>query len=309
MAKTESIPDATPGPLPGSESLSASARSPLTLAVMQCASLPLQVEANLQRLEAAAARARAAGAHVLLTPEMFLTGYSIGAEAVQALAQPRDGGYAQAVTRIAVTHQIAIVWGYPEREADGALFNAAQWTSAQGTAVLHYRKTHLYGALDRAQFSAGMVNADISQLATLHGWRVGLLICYDVEFPENTRRLALAGADCVLVPTANMDRYDFVPRTLVPARAFENQMVLAYANYCGPEGKLRYGGLSSIVDALGQPLALAGRDESLLFATLTPEALAHARSEQTHLQEHALRMHSSTFHRDSSDSGEVGNTV
>lgn len=286
--------DSTPAPLPEPESLCASARTPLTLAVLQCCSLPLQAEANLQKLEAAAARAHAAGAHVLLTPEMFLTGYSIGAEAVQALAQPRDGGYAQAVARMAITHQIAIVWGYPERAADGAIFNAAQWTSAQGAAVLHYRKTHLYGALDRAQFSAAAVEPGNSQLAALHGWQIGLLICYDVEFPENTRRLALAGADCVLVPTANMDRYDIVPNTLVPTRAFENQMVLAYANYCGPEGMLRYGGLSAVVDALGQPLAKAGREEALLIATLTPEALDHARAKQTHLQEQAQRLRDSS---------------
>jgi predicted amidohydrolase len=270
-------------------------RTPLTLAVWQCSSLPLQVQANLQRLDAAAAQARAAGADLLLTPEMFLTGYNIGAEAVRSLAQPRDGGYAQAVARIAQTHGVAIVWGYPERDATDAIFNAAQMTSARGTPLLHYRKTHLYGALDRAQFSAAPVDAANSQLAELHGWNIGLLICYDVEFPENPRRLALAGADCVLVPTANMERYDFVPATLVPTRAFENQTVLAYANYCGPEGNLRYGGLSSVVGALGQPLAVAGRDEALLIATLTPEALDHARTEQTHLHEQALRPHGSRF--------------
>jgi len=268
-----------------------SARTPLTLAVLQCPSLPLQVAMNLQRLGAAAAKARAAGADVLLTPEMFLTGYSIGSDAVRTLAQPRDADYARAVAGIAQTHGIAIAWGYPERDASGAVFNAAQLTSAQGTALLHYRKTHLYGALDRAQFSAAPADAGNSQLAALNGWNIGLLICYDVEFPENPRRLALAGADCLLVPTANMDRYDFVPSTLVPTRAFENQIALAYANYCGPEGSLRYGGLSSIVNALGQPLAAAGREDALLLATLTPEALDHARAEQTHLHELAQRVH------------------
>lgn len=270
------------------------ARTPLTLAVLQCTSLPLQVAANLQRLEEAAVRARAAGADLLLTPEMFLTGYSIGAEAVHALAQLRDGAYAQALAGIAHRQGIAIAWGYPERDASGAIFNAAQLTSAEGKALLHYRKTHLYGALDRSQFSAAPIDAANSQLAELHGWKLGLLICYDVEFPENPRRLALAGADCLLVPTANMDRYDFVPATMVPTRAFENQMVLAYANYCGPEGKLRYGGLSAVVDALGQPLAMAGRDEALLLATLDPAALALARTEQTHLQEQAQRLRGAT---------------
>jgi predicted amidohydrolase len=282
------MPQAMPVPIPMSapERL----RTPLTLAVWQCTSLPVQVAANLERLDTAAARARAAGADLLLTPEMFLTGYSIGLDAVRALAQPRDSDYAQAVARIAQTHGIAIVWGYPESDPSGALYNAAQMTSAKGVALLHYRKTHLYGTLDRAQFSAGAVDADNHQLAELNGWKLGLLICYDVEFPENPRRLALAGADCVLVPTANMDRYDFVPDTLVPTRAFENQVALAYANYCGPEGNLRYGGLSSVVDALGRPLAKAGRVDALLLATLTSEGLDHARTEQTHLQEHAQRL-------------------
>jgi 5-aminopentanamidase len=76
-------------------------RTPLTLAVLQCPSLAQQVDANLQRLDEAAARAGAAGAQLLLTPEMFLTGYHLGADAVRALAQDRAGAYAQAVARMA----------------------------------------------------------------------------------------------------------------------------------------------------------------------------------------------------------------
>ena len=265
------------------------ALGPLTLAVFQCTSQPLDVAGNLERMERVAQQARAQGADLLLFPEMFVTGYAIGPEAVQQLAQSREGAYRHAVAHIARTAGLGIVFGYPERREDGGVFNAAQWVDADGGVVLNYRKTHLYGTLDRSQFSAEALSDANSALGVLHGWKLGLLICYDVEFPENTRRLALTGADCVLVPTANMDTYDFVPDTLVPTRAFENQMMLAYANYCGPEGKLRYGGLSSVVDALGQPLAKAARDESLLIATLQPEALLDARSKQTHLQEHANR--------------------
>lgn len=270
----------------------ASTRTPFILAVFQCASQPLDVAGNLERMERIAQQARTQGADLLLFPEMFVSGYSIGADAVQQLAQSREGAYRHAVAHIARTTGVAMVFGYPERGEDGRVFNAAQWIDAEGEVVLNYRKTHLYGALDRSQFSAGDVSEANSALGVLNGWKLGLLICYDVEFPENTRRLALAGADCVLVPTANMDTYDLVPDTLVPTRAFENQMVLAYANYCGPEGKLRYGGLSAVVDALGQPLAKAARTESLLLATLTPEALDDARSKQTHLQEHAARLQS-----------------
>jgi 5-aminopentanamidase len=265
-------------------------RQLLTLAVFQCASQPLDVAGNLERMERMAHQARTQGADLLLFPEMFVTGYSIGPESVQQLAQSREGAYRHAVAHIARTAGVGLVFGYPERGDDGCVFNAAQWIDAGGEVVLNYRKTHLYGTLDRSQFSAEDVGDTNSVLGMLHGWKLGLLICYDVEFPENTRRLALAGADCALVPTANMDTYDFVPDTLVPTRAFENQMVLAYANYCGPEGHMRYGGLSSVVDALGQPLAQAAREECLLIATLQPDALVDARSKQTHLQEHAQRL-------------------
>ena len=62
-------------------------------------------------------------------------------------------------------------------------------------------------------------------MVDLNGWRLGMLICYDVEFPENARQLALAGADLIAAPTANMIPYDVVATTIVPARAFENQVM------------------------------------------------------------------------------------
>jgi predicted amidohydrolase len=100
------------------------------------------------------------------------------------------------------------------------------------------------------------------------GWRLGLLICYDVEFPETMRLLALQGADAALVPTANMRAFDEVPQLLVPARACENQMFVAYANACGEEPGLVYGGLSSLVSPRGHVLARAGRDAGLLYGQL-----------------------------------------
>ena len=257
-------------------------RSPLTLALLQCAPGPLDVAGNLQRLKQAAEQARAGGADVLVCPEMFVTGYNIGLSAVAQLAQPADGEYAQAVGEIAKRHGLAIVYGYPERAADGTVFNAAQWINADGQRALNYRKTHLFGALDKNQLAAGDLS---TALVDLKGWRVGLLICYDVEFPENTRRLALAGADLIVVPTANMADFDFVATTLVPVRAYENQVYLAYANYTGPEGDLHYGGLSTVAAPDGAVLAQAGRDETLVFATLDPERLAAARRQHTHLMD------------------------
>ena len=255
-------------------------KTPLTLALLQCTPGPLDVPGNLQRLEAAAKQAARGGADLLLCPEMGMTGYNIGATSVRQLAQPAHGGYAQAVAEIARRHGLAVLYGYPELSDDGAVFNAAQWINAQGERCLNYRKTHLYGTLDKAQFAAGQPT---TALVELKGWRVGVLICYDVEFPENTRRLARAGADLIAVPTANMADFDFVSNAVIPVRAYENQTYVAYANYVGHEADIHYGGLSTVAAPDGSLLAQAGRDETLLFATLLAPRLAAARRQCTHL--------------------------
>ncbi|CAM5716447.1 Carbon-nitrogen hydrolase OS=Streptomyces alboniger OX=132473 GN=CP975_05405 PE=3 SV=1 [Streptomyces alboniger] len=72
------------------------------------------------------------------------------------------------------------------------------------------------------------------------------MICYDVEFPENVRAHALAGTDLLLVPTAQMHPFQFVAESVVPVRAFENQMYVAYVNRVGQEGEFEFVGLSTL---------------------------------------------------------------
>lgn len=246
----------------------------LNLALWQTPHLDTTAQ-SLAQLDATAAQASAQGADLLLCPEMGLTGYAIGPDRVAALAEPADGPLAQAVSTIAQRHRIAIVYGYPERHPEGGQpFNAAQAIGPQGEPLGHYRKTHLYGALDHAQFSAGDA---ASRVFVWRGWRLGLLICYDVEFPETVRALALQGAEAVLVPTANMVGFDEVSTLLVPARACENRLYLAYANACGAEGNTPYNGLSTVADARGTVLAQAGRTEALLVIPLQRAAWLAAR--------------------------------
>ena len=252
----------------------------MRIAVSQHAPLAGDKAGNLARLDVAASQAAVVGAALLVCPEMALTGYNIGAAAVQALAEPADGVSADAVARIAQRCGIAIVYGYPERGAPGEVFNAVQCIDAAGRRVANHRKTHLFGSLDRGLFAAGDA---LSSPFELNGWRIGLLICYEVEFAENARRLALAGADLIAVPTANMREFDFVATTLVPTRAYENQCVVAYANHCGSEGEIDYGGLSSIVGADGAVLAQAGRDAALLVTDLDRVLLDASRARLPYL--------------------------
>ncbi|SCW44844.1 carbon-nitrogen hydrolase family protein [Ancylobacter rudongensis] len=253
----------------------------MRLALLQTAGDPSnEPVANLARLDAAAAEAAAGGADLLLAPEMFLTGYNIGREAAVAKAEPAEGTSARRAGEIARTHGIGLCYGYPERGDGGAIYNSCLLLDKDGTRLLNFRKTHLFGDLDRAMFAPGEGSAE---LASFEGYRVGMLICYDVEFPEAVRALALAGADLVLVPTANMKPYDAVSHVVVPARAFESELFVAYANRCGVEGELDYMGLSCVGDPHGLHLAMAGDGEELLFADLDPARLKAARAINTHV--------------------------
>ena len=96
-----------------------------------------------------------------------------------------------------------------------------------------------------------------------------MLICYDVEFSHHVQALQEKGVELILVPTANPIAYKYVTEFSVPARAVENRMTIAYANFCGSEGNITYGGKSLIAGPDGVALASAGLGEVLLLADLS----------------------------------------
>lgn len=260
----------------------------MRVALYQCQPLPLDIPANLQRLQVIAVQAKDK-ADLLVLPEMFLTGYNIGAKAVAELAQAQDGDAAQQIAELAKANNMAIVYGYPERAEDGHIYNSVQLIDAQGQRLCNYRKTHLFGELDRTMFSQG---PDAFPVVDLEGWKLGLLICYDLEFPENARRLALAGAELIVVPTANMAPYDFIADVTVRSRAFENQCYVVYANYCGHEGDIHYCGHSSIAAPNGVQIAMAQSEEMLIVATLDSQQLLDAKDGNFYLADRRPELYS-----------------
>lgn len=223
------------------------------------------VAANLDRLEEAARGAARQGAGLLIAPEMFLSGYAIGPERVRALAEPVDGPSAARAAAIARDAGIALLYGYPELGEGDAVYNAALLVDRHGKSLANHRKTHLFSDLDRSAFAPGHGPPTLTEI---DGLRVGVLICYDVEFPENVRALAVAGAELVAVPTANMVPFSFVMDHVIPTRAYENHLFVAYVNRCGSEGSLEYLGGSCICGPDGLDLARAGAGEALLTADL-----------------------------------------
>ncbi|WP_147108155.1 nitrilase-related carbon-nitrogen hydrolase [Nesterenkonia populi] len=237
------------------------------IALLQAQAEPLDIGANLAAVERAAAQAAEAGAELLLTPELFVTGYvpariraEVPAEAVRAAEEQLSG--------IAREHRISMVHSLPGPESPGGRGIAAVLTDQQGQSLLRHQKVQLFGPEEKSAFVPG---AERPPVAEHLGRRIGLLICYEAEFPEMVRAAVAQGADLLLVPTAlSGDRA--VVEILLPARARESRAAIAYANHCGREEGLRFDGASVVLDADGSVLSRAGEQPDLLLAQVPAPA-------------------------------------
>ena len=249
----------------------------LTLAVAQS---PGELTSPDERLDWLAEQcARLNHVDLLLLPELFLTGYNIG-DQVKAWAEPADGKSFQNIAALAQRHGITIHYGYAEK-ANGHLYNAAQAISPDGQRCHHYRKHLLPPGFESTYFTTG----DQAHLFTLKGFSITTLICYDAEYAELARHVAALGADIILVPTALGAQWGWVARQMIPTRAYENGVFLAYANHAGQENEMAYLGESFIAGPGGVELARASAAPSVIEATLSRQDLDKARAKLPYLQD------------------------
>lgn len=187
---------------------------------LQVKTSPDDVEGNLATLRAMMKAAACQGVELLIAPEMFVTGYN---------TERRPENYPQslwldAVRDICCEEGLALVAGAPEvvhgHDGRAEVFNSAFLIDSTGDVLSVYRKTHLFGDEEKALFSPGEAGGNV---VGFRGISIGILICYDVEFPENARRYAMQGADLIAVPTAQMIPFEFVAETMIPVRAWENR--------------------------------------------------------------------------------------
>ncbi|NDV98413.1 carbon-nitrogen hydrolase family protein [Salipiger sp. PrR002] len=239
----------------------------MKLALYQGPPIGGDIEAGISRLGAQLEAAAAAGARMLVAPELFLPGYN-QPELHGALSQPRGGDWSDRLSGLARAAGCGLCVGWAERDGD-LVYNAATCWDADGTELGHYRKIQLFGPMEKASFAPG---SDYC-LFELEGLRAAMLICYDVEFAAHVKALAERGAELILVPTANPVGFEHVSRVFVPARAAEVGVTIAYANFCGTDAGLSFGGESLIAGPDARPLASAGTAETLLIAEVgTPIA-------------------------------------
>ena len=252
----------------------------LNVGIWQDSGTPGDVSANIATIARAAAVAAQRGIELLVFPECFLTGY-FNPDEVDEIARQVDKETVVCLQEIARKNGIALLVGLYERRPRG-IHNAALLIGNDGRTLATYRKRILYGAWERSVFIPGKSTV----LVEYGGIRISILICFDLEFPELVRECANNGADLIAVPTALMVPHERVARYVVPARAIENQVYIAYANRIGHEYDTHFEGHSSIWDPCGNRLAQGTAvGPELLSACVTRSILTAAREDVCYLEE------------------------
>lgn len=233
---------------------------------------------NLGSISSLAALAAERGAKLVVFPEYSSFFLPDMGERTVAAAEPMDGPFATELAALATDLGVHLVAGMLETTEDSRRFsNTLIAVDPSGALVAKYRKMHLYDAFGQKE-SDWVVAGPIEEpeTFTLDGVTVGLQTCYDIRFPEVSRRIVDAGADLIVLPSewvrGPLKEHHW--RALVTARALENTVYIAAADQAPPIGA----GNSMIVDPMGVELATIGENTDVALAWISLERLAEVRA-------------------------------
>ncbi len=247
-------------------------KSEIRVAAIQMQVVSGEPRKNIVRAEAMLNEAAKAGAEVTLLPELWTTGYAL--DRVEELAVECHDLTLRFLRDAARRLGMAIVGGsFPEKREDG-VYSTCYTIGADGSVLSSYSKEHLFPLLREPEYlragkPGGTVGTERGKWASL--------ICFDIRFPESARQLAYMGARVLWVPAEwpypRLEHW----RTLLKARAIENQLFVVAANRCGEGDDAHWGGHSMVIDPWGNVLAEAEEEEVVLVADLKMEMVDEVR--------------------------------
>lgn len=217
---------------------------------------------------------------LIVFPETFITGFPTPQNVAQ-ISQPLDGAMLSMLHSAAQENKLSLAIGTAEA-FEGSYYNTTVLITPDGP-VLTYRKVHMW-ASDQGVFSPG----DRIECCAWRGLQVGALICYDIEFPESARALAMLGAELLIVTDGNMDPYGPVHRRAIVARAMENQMFAVLANRCGSGAGHTFPGESVVVDPFGEIVAECGAGPEQRVVDLDLSLLTRSRAQYDYRKERRI---------------------
>lgn len=208
---------------------------------------------------------------VIVLPELWSTGYALGL-AVELADEADDSQFLAGLTR---EYGLAFAGGSVLATERGKVFNRSQVIDREGGYVASYDKVHLFRLMEEDKYLAPGTSASLFKLG---GMNCASVICYDIRFCELPRKLAVQGAELLFVsaewPIPRVEHW----RTLLRARAIENQLYVVACNRCGITGGTEFAGRSAIIAPDGTVLAEAGTGEEVIWADIELDAVRCVRS-------------------------------
>lgn len=221
------------------------------------------VEANVARAFSLLENAAGRKAELCVLPEMWSTGFAYDRLVDLSSSTP---GILRRLRAFSSSNRMVIAGSLPERKG-GSVFNTLYVIGNDGAVAGKYRKAHLFQPSgEHLHFIQGTG----SKLIPTALGKIGPLICYDLRFPELSRKYFLEGADAFCVsaqwPSARKGHWEL----LNAARAVENQLFVLASNAVGRSGDFHFAGGSAIFSPWGEPIASCGEDEGLAMAEIDP---------------------------------------
>lgn len=234
--------------------------------------------ANLEKIVNLVSEAADNGAQLICLPELAYTGYFVEAEQLQELAEPSDGPFVQTLCKLAKEKGIYIISGYAESvEILGRMYNSAIFIDDKGKVIGNMRKVYAWGQ-EKLKFREG----DKFPVYDTPLGKIGIMICYDVEFPEPARIMALKGAELVFVPAVWSIPAARRWEVDLAGNALFNLMYFAGSNPVG-DGAC---GSSQVVGPEGEVRAIASKtEEELLYCTIDLDDVVKMRSNIPYLND------------------------
>jgi predicted amidohydrolase len=249
-------------------------RQKLTISLLQMDIAIGRPEENFRKLKTMLEQAVQAPEKpdVIVFPEMWNTGYAL--DRIRELADPNGERTKAMVSEFCRTHGVNVIAGSIAEKRGTDVLNTIFAFDREGRCIADYSKIHLFRLMDEEKhLTAGN---RIGQLE-LEGAPAGVMICYDIRFPELSRKLALGGAKIVFVPAEWPHPRLHHWRTLLMARAIENQMFVVSCNRVGKSGDTAFFGHSMVINPWGDVLAEGDETEQILQASVSLDEVDRVR--------------------------------